>query len=226
MKADGSELKQLTRGPYADHHGRISPDGQSLIFSSNRAGPFNLWRLDLKAGQLSRLTKGHEDRCPEITRDARCVIFWGNYDNRPRIWKVPIGGGTPSLASSERHAMLPAVSPESTQAAFFFLSEQWGLAVSSLTGGPSTMKFNLPPTNARILRWTPDGRGLAYVNRSGGTSNIWVQPLEGQPPYPLTDFKDEELSEFDFSADGNRLAMLRETVESDVVLISSESGGW
>jgi len=34
------------------------------------------------------------------------------------------------------------------------------------------------------------------------------------------------LSEFAFSPDGDRLAMLREAVESDVVLITSESGKW
>ena len=92
--------------------------------------------------------------------------------------------------------------------------------------GSSTRRFNLQPARMRILSWTPDSRGLAYVNRSGGTSNIWVQPLDGQPPYPLTDFKDGDLSEFAFSPDGNRLAMLREASESDVVLITSESGRW
>ncbi len=90
--------------------------------------------------------------------------------------------------------------------------------------GSSTRRFNLQPARMGILSWTPDGRGLA--NRSGGTSNIWVQPLDGQPPYQLTDFKDWDLSEFAFSPDGNRLAMLREAIESDVVLITSESGKW
>src|SRR5207253_5672353 len=56
------------------------------------------------------------------------------------------------------------------------------------------------------LRWTPDGRAVAYVD--GATQrNIWVQPLAGGPPRQLTRFTDRTIADFAWSRDGTRLAV-------------------
>ena len=66
--------------------------------------------------------------------------------------------------------------------------------------------------------YTPDGRGFAYLNPQQ-PGNIWVQPIDGGPARPLTHFTDHQLTSFAWSADGQRLAVTRATVLSDLVLI-------
>jgi Tol biopolymer transport system component len=64
--------------------------------------------------------------------------------------------------------------------------------------------------------WTPDGRGVAYVDEAG--SNIWIQRLDGGRPSQLTHFNDGMIFAFAWSRDGKRLAVLRGTVSNDIVL--------
>jgi len=68
--------------------------------------------------------------------------------------------------------------------------------------------------------WTPDGRGLTYVDAPDGVGNIWLQPLAGGPPKRLTDFKSNQIFRFDWSRDRKRLVCSRGAATNDVVLIS------
>jgi Tol biopolymer transport system component len=76
-----------------------------------------------------------------------------------------------------------------------------------------------PPTaQAGVLRWTPDGRGFAYVD-ADTQSTLWVQPIDGKPPHQLTHFTDgRTIADFAWSRDGKRLAISRGTVSNDIVL--------
>jgi hypothetical protein len=67
----------------------------------------------------------------------------------------------------------------------------------------------------RNVRFTPDG-DIAYIEPS--RANIWVQPIDGRPPYRLTDFSgDRAIIDFAWSPDG-RLAVARSTTTDDIVL--------
>jgi Tol biopolymer transport system component len=77
-----------------------------------------------------------------------------------------------------------------------------------------------PPTvTQRVVRWSPDGQSIAFVNSPGGLSDIWLQPLDGSPPRPQTAFKAEQILAFDWSHDGRSLAVVRGVETSEVVLI-------
>ena len=81
-------------------------------------------------------------------------------------------------------------------------------------GDPKTVTL---PHHFTGIRWTPDGRGIAYLDAT--LSNIWVQPLDGSAPRQLTHFKDNRRTiSFAWSPDGSRLAINRFTIATDVVL--------
>jgi Tol biopolymer transport system component len=69
------------------------------------------------------------------------------------------------------------------------------------------------------LRFTPDGKAVAYGVTENGASNIWVQPLDGSAGHLITNFKTEEILAFRWSPDGKSLGILRGHSESDVVLL-------
>jgi Tol biopolymer transport system component len=71
----------------------------------------------------------------------------------------------------------------------------------------------------RFVRWSPDSQSIAYVNTTGGFSDIWAQPLDGSPPKQLTHFKAEKIIAFDWSPDGRTFAFVRGVETSDVILI-------
>jgi len=72
-------------------------------------------------------------------------------------------------------------------------------------------------TNA--LTFTPDGKSVAYIIRDQGVDNIFVQPLDGSPGHPITNFTSENIAQFQWSPDGKTLAVARTHNISDVVLL-------
>jgi Tol biopolymer transport system component len=67
-------------------------------------------------------------------------------------------------------------------------------------------------------KWAPDGRGVAYINEQDHR-NLWEQPLDGTPSYPLTRFGDAQILDFAWSPDGKRLALSRGKWYDDIILI-------
>ena len=49
--------------------------------------------------------------------------------------------------------------------------------------------------------------------------NIWSFPLAGGDPRQITNFTDRTIESFAWSRDGTRLAVLRTTTTSDIVLL-------
>ncbi len=54
---------------------------------------------------------------------------------------------------------------------------------------------------------------------NNGGINLWLQPLDGSAPRPLTDFKDELIYRFAWSPDGKSLVYERGTTVNEVVLM-------
>jgi Tol biopolymer transport system component len=65
----------------------LSADGKSLLFSCDRDGPWDLWRLDLDSRRLERLTTSPAvDTDPACSSDGRFVAFTSSREARPAIF--------------------------------------------------------------------------------------------------------------------------------------------
>ena len=120
---------------------------------------------------------------------------------------------------------MPAISPDGKLIACTYREEPLSptkVALISVDGGAPLRLMDVKTLPFRgLIRWTRDGRSLAYINIRGGVSNIWLQPVDGGPATQLTDFKEGRIFWFDFSPDGRSLAVARGRVSRDVVLVNS-----
>jgi Tol biopolymer transport system component len=220
MNVDGSGSRQLTADPGVDEAPFVSADGRHVVFSSNRSGTFNIWRVDLNGGLATRLTTGHVDQNPVVTPDGRWVVYESSSSGTPNLWKVAIDGGEPSrltwLTSTN-----PTISPDGTLVAFRYRddpSTEGKLGVLRLSDG--VLAHVLPPVPQVLsgrLQWTSDG--ITYIDVAQGASNIWAQPLNGAPPRQLTRFTSGRIAQFDWFAKGSKLAYARRSINHDVVLV-------
>ena len=182
--------------------------------------------MDADGGNLKQLTSGTSELNPNITPDGKWIIY-EKFENIGTVWKVSIEGGTPvQLTSTLSYAA--TVSPRDGKIAYFFndaaASMLRKVAIISPDGGAPLKTFALPPTaNILKMRFSPDGRALAFLDSRGGGANIWTIALDGNgEPKPLTDFKTERIFDFAWSADGKQLVVIRGTDIRDAVLISEE----
>jgi len=71
---------------------------------------------------------------------------------------------------------------------------------------------------AWLWHWMPDSKALAYLEPR--SRNLWVQGIDGGDPKQLTHFPADRQAiwDFDWSADGTRLAIARGRITSDIVM--------
>jgi eukaryotic-like serine/threonine-protein kinase len=200
------------------------PRSSLVAYSSNCAvggDNFNLWQLDTKTGLRLQLTSGSNfDQQPDVTPDGRWIVYTSWPSNVPSLWKIPVGGGTP-VALSHPQARNPAVSPNGLSVACQLRENydgRWRVAVLSLSDGSLRREFPELPTDSTV-RWSPDGLSLDYVDSRDGHSNLWRQPLNGSRPRQLTSFSSQnEIQDFAWSRNGDKLAYIQGRAQSDVIL--------
>jgi len=221
MDADGGNRKRLTDSAGTDAWPSVSPDGRHVTFQSHRGGGSSIWRVDIEGGTPVRLTEGNQAILPLCSPDGRWVYYSavGAGENVRTGWKVPLEGGDPVRVWDKTGALM-AVSPDGKWLAYVYYDLQAkppiGAAVIPAEGGPPVKLLDMPTD--RLIRWTPDGRALAYVDHRN--QNVWAQPVDGGPPRQLTDFKSDQTFSFAWSRDGRQLALARGTQTSDVVVIT------
>jgi Tol biopolymer transport system component len=143
------------------------------------------------------------------------------------LWKIGIDAGSPARLTDFR-ATRPSVSPDGKQIACIYSYEGpekplANLGVIPFDGGPATKIAERPPSahlSGQPIRWTPDGRSIAYLDLREGVTNIWSLPVGGGQPRQLTRFTTDRIYAFAWSPDGKWLAMSRGATTADAVLIS------
>jgi serine/threonine protein kinase len=221
MTADGTGQKQLTADTGTNIDPTASPDGRYIVFASDRTGASHIWRMDSDGSNPVQLTNGNGENGPRCSPDGQWVVYTSVRDWT--LWKVPIDGGGP-VQLTDGNSAGADVSPDGKWIAYWLWdgkpSRPYKIAVIPFEGGLPVKIFDIPQTFSSLtVRWTADGQALTYVVDREGVSNIWSQPLGGGPLKPLTDFQSDQIFAFDWSHDGQQLAVTRGVWASDVVLM-------
>lgn len=199
--------------------------GRFILFSSDRDGSTELMRIDSGGTNALQLASGliwGEDCSP----DGRFVYYPEVFKPRWKIRRVPIDGGPPVDIFENPGEAMPgriAISPDGKLLAFPYDVASNGPVLNIGTvmtdGGPLVKTFYVAG-DFEGLRWSPDGRGLQYLQQKNGATNLWEQPFSGGPPHQLTKFTSGRIFDFHWSADRTQLYLCRGDITSDVVLLS------
>jgi Tol biopolymer transport system component len=117
--------------------------------------------------------------------------------------------GAADFSPDGKTVVAPAFSGDG-KSHFVVFDSQSGQVVHSL---------DAPPHSGEPVRFTADGKTIAYPVIENGATNLWMQPLDGGPAHPLTDFKSGGINDFHWSLDGKELAITYGRTDADVVLI-------
>src|SRR5687767_7172780 len=93
MNADGSGRKQLTNLPATAFYASLSPDGQTVYFSSRQTGTYEIYSVDINGNNLQRLTHNIGTLyAPELSPDGSKIIFTSNGNG---VWVMNPDGSDP-----------------------------------------------------------------------------------------------------------------------------------
>ena len=218
MRPDGQEQKQLTLNSATNDAPTVTPDGRYIIFISNRAGAFQVWRMQIDGSDAVPLTSGGGKNFPGISPDGKWVLY--NTTDDWQLWRVSIAGGEPARLS-DSYALFPSISPDGKMIACLGRNDSKAvLRILSFEGGQPLKTFDLaaPTFSSNRIQWTGDGKAVIYGTEHDGITSIFRQPLTGGKPVLVMKFEDE-LADFSYSQDGQSLAVARGGWQHDIVLI-------
>ena len=157
-----------------------------------------------------------------VTPDGQYVVCASLGDAEPATWRVPIGGGQPTLIAPGIDR--PAVSPDGRFLAGINVAStagQLALVTMPLDGsGPARVLGTIAPATANgLVEWTAKGDGILYstVERA----NVWLQPVSGGPPVKVTDLTDLGIVRGKRTPEGDGLIVARGVAQTDAYLVSN-----
>jgi Tol biopolymer transport system component/DNA-binding winged helix-turn-helix (wHTH) protein len=221
---DGGEPRRLTFDE-SDLTGiDWSSDGRSIVFSSDRAGGYSLWRVAIN-GTAATLLAGGAARMkhPASDRAGRRVVY-ENWNYEINLWQAQQGAqqqygepvATPITRSSELWNIYPQVSPDGRRLAY--VSTQSGshqLWVADRNGAEARQLTRAEGGVVRSPRWSPDGRRIVFLARGRGSVDVHQIDLATGAVTALTTSSANEIAPA-WSHDGARV----------VYGVADEQGRW
>lgn len=168
MAADGSHVRRITTDPGNDHDPSWLPDGQSLVFSSDRASRGDLYRVRLADGQTTRLTTNFVGRAimPAVSPDGRRVAFAAQTLRVGAFWNfqvhlLDLATGRTEPVPASGGACWPAWSPDGRLLYNVQLDrEPSAIQRRDLASGAVTTAHETPTLWSYYPRVSPDGQWL------------------------------------------------------------------
>ena len=180
VKADGSEMKQLTQQDSDDQDVDpvFSPDGKSILFTSTRDGKAGLWRMPTSGAKPERICDGDQ---AEWSPDGTKIVL--RRSERIVTRTLADGKEKPLTPADWPHCSAPAWSPDGKTIAF---AARWdagnGLYLVPAEGGPPVKVYD--KQGACEPHWSPDGTRLVYETE---THICTINP-DGTKNRPVTYF--------------------------------------
>jgi Tol biopolymer transport system component/DNA-binding winged helix-turn-helix (wHTH) protein len=151
------------------------PDGRHLVFSSDRSGGINLWRVPIGGGEPALVAGGGAKvKHPSVARRAGSIAYedWHYEINLAERGVEPDSAASPVSPTSDRWNFHPQISPDGERLAFqstrsgdyeIWIADRRGSDARQVTGSRSYK--SLP-------RWSADSRHLVFASRAAGRTEI------------------------------------------------------
>ncbi len=164
-------------------HPQYSPDGKSIVFSSNRLHANQLWVMAADGSRLRQLTKMKWDMEPAWSPDGKRVAFasYGKEGDQFQVWVVGADGKDPYPASHGKGAaQYPCWSPDGSQLVW---STRDGLRLAHADGSAERQLTSAGGSAYQVCVGWSDAKTVVYS--SSNTTNpaeglrIWSTQADG-----------------------------------------------
>ena len=199
---NGSGVKRITSTAAVESNPIISPDGQTIAFSSNRAGTRAVYTVSVTGGTPKRITwhpSGASVR--GWTPDGSKIIYASSRDYAPkpsnRLWVISKEGGVANLLSAQR-GYDGSLSPDGNKVVLDVVS-RWEDEFRDYRGGQNTplvildlkdqSEILIPNDKTIDIQPVWIGENIYFLSdRTAGTSNIWSYKVDDARLTELTNF--------------------------------------
>jgi Tol biopolymer transport system component len=176
----GGKPRRITAQGHSYLHG-WSPDGKYLIYTAERNGDFDIYRIPAAGGEEVNLTKNKGlDDGSEYSPDGRYIYFNSVRSGSMQLWRMKADGSDPEqVTNDEYNNWFPHVSPDGKWIVFLSFGKDVRpddhpfykrvyLRLMPVAGGqPKVIAYVYGGQGTiNVPSWSPDGRRVAFVSNS------------------------------------------------------------
>jgi Tol biopolymer transport system component/DNA-binding winged helix-turn-helix (wHTH) protein len=187
MPIDGGSPRRLTFDESDLTGVDWAAGGRALIYSSDRAGGYSLWRVPL-AGGVPELVAGGAARLKHPAASRRGDrIAYESWHYEINIWQASLveknDPVAPVIRTSDLWNLYPQISPDGTRLAYvstqsgaheLWLADRDGANARQLTTFGRDAAATARGATVRAARWSPDGRHVVFSGFRDGASDVFV----------------------------------------------------
>ena len=197
-----------------------SADGQSLIYATDRAGGYTIWRVGVDGGDPHLVVGGAAKlKHPSVARATGRVTYesWAYEIN---LWESPIVDRLdlegepastirPTVQTSDQWNHSPDLSPDETQIAFVSTrsggAEIW---IANRDGSRARQLSTFGRASMRVPRWSPDGKSILISAAVNGQPDLYTFDAASGAMTRLTNDHEDEVAPY-WSPDGASILFTR-----------------
>ncbi|HSO75372.1 MAG TPA: winged helix-turn-helix domain-containing protein [Blastocatellia bacterium] len=183
---------QITTWPGLDNFPTLSPDGNSIAYSSDHNSSFEIYSKQLTAGarEIQLTSDGQQNFQPAWSPDGKLIAYYSK--KRGGIWIVPASGGTAKQLTE--FGSRPRWSVDGATVVFqSFASTDLGAntrdamppstiwVVPSQGGDPTPVtQVGTPPGGHGSPSWSPDGKRIVFTASDFLSGGLWSVSPTGE----------------------------------------------
>ena len=197
-RADGSHLRNLTRGRGINWAPAWSPDGKDIAFVRFESFGAQIWVMRSDGtGSRALTTLGDWNDHPSWSPDGRWIVFSGRRNGNYDLYIADARTGTERrLTRTPRAELQPAWSPDGALIAFTAAAPASDVyneiyVISPRGGSAKILTTGLGTNSNSAPAWSPDGSTIVFESEVflGHDTDLWTVSRRGGPAVRYSSFE-------------------------------------
>lgn len=197
-----TDLRRLTQDESAVAGLAWMPDGRSIVFSSNRRGPYTLWRMPASGGSPEQVaSSGEDERYPRAIRgpNGKARIVFDHRIQNANIWRQRLNPEARRAEPADRPERLiastrldssPQISPDGKRVVFSSDRSGYDEIWLADADGSNQRELTHMRAEAGSPRWSPDSTRIAFDLLTKDGRAIFLTDVNGSSPQRWTPWRD------------------------------------
>ena len=168
---------------------RLSSDGTSVVYQSNRTGKWQIWRMELASRGQERITNdAFDDNFVDLSPDDAWIAFVSNRDGNEELYRMRVDGKKlQRLTEHPQRDIHPYFAPDGKSLLFNSTRDGTSLDLYRMTLADRKVERLTDTTeDDTCARYSPDMRSIVFLRNDITMDDVMIMDVETKTITNLT----------------------------------------